>query len=103
MVHWVVFLVGGNFDPLVIALDVMLSSGYVRRHLLNKEIFQLWYFPEDICMQINKEQLGFLWRYFYSSPPGRTLQVILEAIIKSKLESGLGQYTTKIILEQIRQ
>ena len=45
-------------EPWVIALDFMLPSGYVRRHILNKYLFHLCYFQEDIWMQTNKEQLG---------------------------------------------
>ena len=43
VVHWVVFPVGGKCEPWVIALNAMSPSGYARRHLLNKEIFHLWY------------------------------------------------------------
>ena len=44
VVHWVVLPVGGKCETGVIALYVMLPSGYVRQHLLNKEIFHLWDF-----------------------------------------------------------
>ena len=54
MVYWVVFPMGGKCEPWEIALGVVLPSGYVRRHLLSKEIFHLWYFPEDIWMQMNE-------------------------------------------------
>ena len=37
------------------------------------------------------------------SPPGITLQVILELVLNSKSESCLGQYTTKSILGKIRK
>ena len=33
--HWVLFLVGGKYEPWVIAPYVMLPSGYVRRHLVS--------------------------------------------------------------------
>ena len=62
MVHWVVFPVVVNCEPWEIALDFMSPSGYLRRYLLNKERLQLWYFPEDIWVHINKERLGLLWR-----------------------------------------
>ena len=45
VVHWVVFPVGGKCEPWVIARDVMFPSGYVRRNILNKYIFHLWYLP----------------------------------------------------------
>ena len=61
VVHWVVFPVVGKCEPWVIALDVMSPSGYVRHNLLNKDRFHLWYFPEDLWMQMNKDQLGLLW------------------------------------------
>ena len=32
--------------------------GYMRRRLLNKDIFHFWEFPEYLWMQMNKEQLG---------------------------------------------
>ena len=44
VVHWVVFPVGGKCEPWVILLDIMSPSGYMRRNILNKEIFHLWYF-----------------------------------------------------------
>ena len=44
LVHWVVFPVGGKCETWAIVLDVMSPSIYVRRHLLNKEIFHLWDF-----------------------------------------------------------
>ena len=91
VVHWVVFPVGGKCEPWVIALDVMLPSGYVRRNILIKYIFHLWYLPEDLWMKMNKYQLGLLWRSLSSSPRGITLQVILEVVLKSKSYSGLGQ------------
>ena len=91
VMHWVVFPVGGKCEPWAIALDVMLTSGYVRRCILNKYNFHLWYFLEDLWMQMNEEQLGLLWRELSSSTPGRTLQAILEEFPKSKSESGLGQ------------
>ena len=62
VVHWLVFPVGGKCEPWVIALYVMLPSGYVRRNILNKYRFHLWYFPEDLWMQMNEYQLGLLWR-----------------------------------------
>ena len=45
MLHWVVLPLGGKCEPWMMVLDVMLPSGYVRRNILNKYIFQLWYFP----------------------------------------------------------
>ena len=41
VVRWVVFPVGGKCEPWAIVLDVMSPSGYMRRHLLNKDIFHL--------------------------------------------------------------
>ena len=65
VVHWVFFPVVGNCEPWVISLDVMLSSGYVRRRLLGKNKIHLWDFLTDIWMQIKKEQMGLLWRDLY--------------------------------------
>ena len=62
LVHWGVLPVERKCEPWLIALDVMSPSGYVRRHLLNKYIFHLWYFQEYLWMHINKDQLGSLWR-----------------------------------------
>ena len=45
MLHWVVLPLGGKCEPWMIVLDVMLPSGYVRRNILNKYRFHLWYFP----------------------------------------------------------
>ena len=61
VVHWVVFPQVVKREPWVIALDVMSPSEYVRRRLFNKDRFHLWDFPEDLWMQINNDQLGFLW------------------------------------------
>ena len=61
MVHWIVFPVGGKCEPWVIALVVMLPSGYLRRNILNKYIFHLWYLPEDLWMKMNEDDLGSLW------------------------------------------
>ena len=83
IVHLVVLPVGGKCEPWAITKDVMSPSGYVRRLLLNKEIFKLWYFPGDLWIHMNKEQLGLIWRSLSLCSPGRTLQVI-EAVIKSK-------------------
>ena len=41
MVQLVMLPMGGKCEYWVIVLDVMLPSGYVRRYLLNKEIFHL--------------------------------------------------------------
>ena len=58
VLHWVVLPVGGKCEPWVIALDFILPSGYVRRNILNKERSHSWYFPEDLWMQTNEDQLG---------------------------------------------
>ena len=42
LIHWGLFPVGVKFEPWVIAPGVLSESGYVRRHLLNKERFILW-------------------------------------------------------------
>ena len=36
VIYWGLFPVGGKIEPWVIAPDVLLASGYVRRNLLNK-------------------------------------------------------------------
>ena len=43
VINWGLLPVGGKLEPWVIALNVLLESGYVRLHLLNKERFHLWY------------------------------------------------------------
>ena len=50
VIHWGLFTVGGKYEQWVIAPDVLLVSGYVRRHILNKESFHLWDCPTDLCM-----------------------------------------------------
>ena len=65
----------------MIAPDGMLESGYVRRHLLNKERFDLLYCPEDLWVQIHEEQLVSMWINLSATPPTRILQVIIEAVI----------------------
>ena len=67
VVHWVVLTVGGKCEPWVIAIDVMFSSVYVRRNILNKYRFHLWYFPEDLWMKMNEDQLGSLYGDNYLS------------------------------------
>ena len=62
VVYWIVFPVGGECEPWVIALGVILPSGCVRQNILNKYRFHLWYFPEDLWMRMNEDQLGSLWR-----------------------------------------
>ena len=42
VIHWDLFPVGGILEPWVIAPDVMLALGYMRRHLLDKERFHMW-------------------------------------------------------------
>ena len=66
---------------------------------MNKEIFHLWDCLTDIWMQICEDQLGLLCVYLSSYPPGRTFQVILEAVLKSKSGYVLGQEATQILLE----
>ena len=44
VVHWVLLPVGGKCEPCAITLDVMSPSVYMRWHLLNRDIFHLWYF-----------------------------------------------------------
>ena len=58
MLHWVVLPVGGKCEPWVIALDFILPSGCVMWNILNKYRSHLWYFPEDLWMQMNEDQLG---------------------------------------------
>ena len=77
----------------------MFSSVYVKRHILNKDIFHLWDCPEDPWMQMNEEKLGLLWRDLLSSPPGRILQVFFEAVLNSKSYSGLVHNLTQVLLE----
>ena len=103
MVHLVLFPVGGNCEPWVIATYFMSPSGYLSRSLLNKDRFQLWAFPEDIWMHMNEEQFGYMCRHLSSSAPSKTLQVILETVLKSKSENGLGQDSTQSLLESIRK
>ena len=81
-------------EPWVINPYVIFPSVYVRRCLLNKETFHLWDYPANIWIHMNKENLGLLWEDLSSYHPGRILQVILEAVLKSKSESGLVQETT---------
>ena len=45
---------GRKIEPWVIPQNILSASGYVRRHLMNKERFHLWDFLSDICMQINE-------------------------------------------------
>ena len=40
--YWGLFPVLVQFEPWVIAPNVLLASGYVRRNLLNKDKFHLW-------------------------------------------------------------
>ena len=94
---------GGNCEPWLIALDIMSSSGYVRWCLLNKYIFHLWGCLADMWMQMNKDQVGSMWRYLYSYNPGIIFQVVLESIIKSKSESGLVQEVDQTLLEPIKK
>ena len=81
VIQWGLFHVGGKFEPWVIAPNVFLSPGYVRRHLLNKERFHLCYLQADPWMHINEEQLGLMWRYLSETSPARILQVVLEAVL----------------------
>ena len=75
---------GGRNGPWVIAPDIMSASGYVRRNILNKERFHLLDFPEDLCMNMNEEQFGLMWRYLSATPPARILHVILKEVLKSQ-------------------
>ena len=77
VIHWGLFPVGGKFEPWVIDPNILLDSGYVIRHLLNKEIFNMWELPSDPWVYMNEEQLGLMWREFSETPPARILQVIL--------------------------
>ena len=70
---------------------------------MNKARFNLWYFPEDIWMHMNKKQVGSQWRDFYLSTIGRIFQVILEEVVNYKSESGLCQEATKNIIVPIRK
>ena len=62
VIHWGFFPVRVKFEPWVITPDVLLASGYARCHIMNKERFHLWYFLEDIWMNMEEEQLGSMWR-----------------------------------------
>ena len=101
VVQWGLLPVLGKCEPWVITSDVMSPSGYLRRRLLKKEIFRLWDCLEDIWMQINEAKLGLMWRELFSSPKGRTLQVILEELIKYNSDNRLGQEDNKSLIEQI--
>ena len=50
-----------------------------------------------------KGAVGFSMEITVLYPPGITLQVILESVLNSKSDGGLGQYTTKSLLEEIRK
>ena len=52
---------------------------------------------------MNEEKLGSMWRNLSSSPKGIIFQVVLEAVLKNKLERSLGQEATKILPEPIRK
>ena len=58
VIHWGLFSVVGKIEPWVIVPDFVSVSAYVRRHILNKEIFSLWYCLAYLWMQMNEEQLG---------------------------------------------
>ena len=53
IIHWDLFTLVGKIKPWLIAPDVLLAPGYVRRNLLNKERFHLWECPKDLWMQMN--------------------------------------------------
>ena len=69
---------------------VFLESGYVRRHLLNKERFHIWVLPEDLWMQMNEEQLGLMWKYLSATPPARIMQVFLDEVLQTKPFQVIG-------------
>ena len=56
VIHWGLFPVVGKIQPWVIVTDVMLASGYVRRNLLNKEMFHLWECTSYLWMHMNKKK-----------------------------------------------
>ena len=62
LIHWGLLPVGGKFEPWVIAPDVLLESGYVRRHIPNRGRFHLWDCLTDLWMKMNEEQVGLVWR-----------------------------------------
>ena len=49
-------------------------------------------------MKINSDNIGHLWRDLSLSPPGIMFQVILEAVLSSKSDSGLAKESNLIIL-----
>ena len=103
VIHWGIFPVGGKIEPWVIAHDVLLASGYVIRHLLNKERFHLWDCRSDLWLNMNEEPLGSMWRDLSETPPARILQVILEAVLKSKPNQDLCQMDWYILVEDRRR
>ena len=62
VIQWGLLPVGGKSEPLVIAPDVLSASRYARHHIPNKERFHLWDYPEDLLMNMIKEQLGLMWK-----------------------------------------
>ena len=43
VIHWGLLPVGIKFESWVITLDVSSASEYMRRHIMNKEKFHVWY------------------------------------------------------------
>ena len=83
--------------------NVSLESGYVRRHLLNKERFNLWECPEELWMRIDEEYLGSMWRDLSATPPARILQAILKAFLQAKTKHAIGQEDWGTLVENIRK
>ena len=70
---------------------------------MNKDSFQLWDCSEDLCMQINQEQLGSMWIYLSATPPTKILQVILESFLQAQPNLSLGWVGCKILAETRRK
>ena len=80
MLHWGFYQSGKEIEPWFIAPAVLSTTEIVRWTLLLKNKLNLWDYPHDIWVRMNKEQLGSygrklaqnLWEYFLRqnfSPP----------------------------------
>ena len=67
--------------------------------LLNKDRFHLWDCPTDLWVQMNKEQLGSMWRNLSATPLARILWVISEAVLQAKPDQAIGQADQEILVE----
>ena len=90
---------GGKFEPWVIAPDVLLALGYVRRHILNKDRFHLRDCLVYLWMQMNEEQLGLIWIDLSLTTPVRIFQVVLESVLQAKPNQALRQVDQGILVE----